>query len=74
MLDFEMLQTGHGDRASIGPTLALVAASRAAKPVMPTVNAEVCYEGIMGTCPAALERFMVLELFALRDRRPYVRR
>ncbi len=59
VLDFDMLQTGHGDRASIGPTLALVAASRAAKPVMPTVNAEVCYEGIVGTCPAALERFMV---------------
>jgi hypothetical protein len=59
VLDFEMLQTGHGDRASIAPTLALVAASRAAKPVMPTVNAEVCYEGIMGTCPASLERFMV---------------
>ena len=26
VLDFDMLQTGHGDRASIGPTLALVAA------------------------------------------------
>jgi hypothetical protein len=59
VLDFEMLQTGHGDQASIGPTLALVAASRSAKPGMPTVNAEVCYEGIMGTCPAPLERFMV---------------
>ncbi len=63
VLDFEMLQTGHSDRASIGPTLGLVAASRAAKPVMPTVNAEVCYEGIMGTCSAALERFMVWSCF-----------
>jgi hypothetical protein len=59
VLDFEMLQTGHGDRASIKPTLAMVKASRAAQPTMPTVNAEVCYEGILGTCPAPLERFMV---------------
>jgi hypothetical protein len=59
VLDFEMLQTGHGDRASIQPTLALVKASLTAKPRMPTVNAEVCYEGILGTCPASLERFMV---------------
>jgi hypothetical protein len=53
VLDFEMLQTGHGDRASIGTTIALLKQSRAASkagPAMPTINAEVCYEGILGTC------------------------
>ncbi len=63
VLDFDMLQTGHSDRASIPNTLRLVRASRAAQPTMPTVNAEVCYEGIMGTCPAAVERFMVWSCF-----------
>jgi hypothetical protein len=57
-LDFEMLQTGHGDRASIGPTINLVRASREAKPTMPTINSEVCYEGILGTCHADVQRIM----------------
>ena len=59
VLDFDMLQTGHGDRASIGPTLKLVHASRAAWPTMPTINGEVCYEGILGTCHDDVQRFMV---------------
>ncbi len=59
VLDFEMLQTGHGDRASIPPTLALVHQSRTSLPTMPTINSEVCYEGILGTCHEDLERFMV---------------
>ena len=50
VLDFEMLQTGHGDRASILPTIDLVRRSRQAKPTMPTINSEVCYEGILGKC------------------------
>ncbi len=59
VLDFDMLQTGHGDRSSIGPTLKLVRASRAAWPTMPTINAEVCYEGILGTCHEDVQRYMV---------------
>ncbi|MEO6437517.1 MAG: DUF4038 domain-containing protein [Tepidisphaeraceae bacterium] len=58
VLDFEMLQTGHGDRASIMPTIGSLRASRAAKPTMPTLNSEVCYEGILGTCPAEIQRIM----------------
>src|SRR5439155_2566744 len=50
VLDFEMLQTGHSDRRSIGPTIDLLRRSRASTPTMPTVNSEVCYEGILGTC------------------------
>jgi hypothetical protein len=48
VLDFEMLQTGHGNRASIKPTPALVNASRHPKPTMHTACAEVCYDGILG--------------------------
>lgn len=58
LLDFDMLQTGHSDRGSIPSTITLVRKSRAAEPVMPTINAEVCYEGILGTCFADVERFM----------------
>ena len=59
LLDFDMLQTGHSDRASIPNTLDLVRASRAAAPPMPTINAEVCYEGILDTCFQDVQRFMV---------------
>ncbi|PYK01770.1 MAG: alpha-L-rhamnosidase [Verrucomicrobia bacterium] len=59
LLDFDMLQTGHSDRASIPNTINLVRASRAAAPPMPTINAEVCYEGILDTCFDDLQRFMV---------------
>ncbi|HEX8522467.1 MAG TPA: DUF4038 domain-containing protein [Tepidisphaeraceae bacterium] len=59
VLDFEMLQTGHGDRASIPPTLSLVKQSRSAAPAMPTINSEVCYEGILGSCHEDVVRFMI---------------
>ncbi len=59
VLDFDMLQTGHSDRESIPNTLKLVRASVAAFPPMPTVNAEVCYEGILGKCHDDVVRFMV---------------
>lgn len=58
VIDFEMLQTGHGDWASVPNTLAQLKASRESKPKMPTVNAEVCYEGILGTCHDDVVRFM----------------
>jgi hypothetical protein len=50
VLDFDMLQTGHGDRSSIPGTIRLVRGSRAAWPIMPVVNGEVTYEGILNTC------------------------
>ena len=58
VIDFDMLQTGHGDRGSIPTTLKLVRASRAAWPPMPTINGEVCYEGILNTCYEDVQRFM----------------
>lgn len=58
LLSFDMLQTGHGGRHSIRSTLHGVRASLAAWPLMPCVNGEVCYEGILGTCHDDLQRFM----------------
>jgi hypothetical protein len=58
VLDFEMLQTGHGDRASLANTISCLQRSRAATPTMPTINSEVCYEGILGTCAAEVVRLM----------------
>lgn len=58
VLDFDMLQTGHGDRESIPNTVELVRRSRAAEPTMPVINGEVCYEGILDTCWDDVQRFM----------------
>ena len=58
LLDFDMLQTGHGDRDSIPGTLAAVRKSYATVPIMPAIDAEVCYEGILGRCSAEIARFM----------------
>jgi len=59
VLDFDMLQTGHGDRGSIPSTIRAIRRSREARPVMPTVVGEVCYEGILDTCFEDVQRFMV---------------
>jgi hypothetical protein len=48
LMDFEMLQTGHGDIDSVPNVIASVRKSVAAEPRMPVVNSEVNYEGIMG--------------------------
>ena len=58
VLDFDMLQTGHSDRASIPNTVKLVTASRAANPPMPVIDGEVCYEGILEQSRQEVQRFM----------------
>jgi len=58
VLDLEMLQTGHGDRASLPNTARLVREAYAQEPTMPVINGEVCYEGIMETCREEVERLM----------------
>ncbi len=58
LLDFEMLQTGHGGHLSIANTLDMVAQSYQAEPRMPMINSEVSYEGIMETCREEIQRFM----------------
>ena len=58
VLDFDMLQTGHSDRESIPNTLKQVTTSYAASPVMPVVDGEVCYEGIIEASRQEIQRFM----------------
>ncbi len=59
VIDFEMLQTGHGDVSSIPRTLDLLRESLTQPPRMPVINSEVCYEGIGETCFDEVQRFMV---------------
>lgn len=58
VLDFDMLQTGHGDRAALGPTVEAARAAYAARPALPFVNSEVCYEGILNSCFDDIQRLM----------------
>ena len=58
LLDFEMLQTGHGDRQSLPNTVNSVVAARKRRPRMPVLVAEVCYEGIGEFCRQDVQRLM----------------
>ena len=48
LMDFEMLQTGHGDLESVPNTIDSVRTAVSREPVMPVINSEVNYEGILG--------------------------
>ncbi len=56
LMDFEMLQTGHGDIDSVAPTSATVIQSVPREPLMPVVNSEVNYEGILGRAWQNIQR------------------
>jgi hypothetical protein len=58
VLDFDMLQTGHGDRASYPNTVESVIRSYNETPRMPVLVGEVCYEGIMEASRQEVQRFM----------------
>ena len=58
VLDFDMLQTGHGDRSSLPNTVKQLRTSYRAEPVMPVVEGEVCYEGIGAYCGPELQRWL----------------
>lgn len=58
LLDFDMLQTGHGDRDSLASTVETVRWSWSQEPTMPVLNSEVNYEGILGRCHADVQRLM----------------
>ncbi len=48
LMDFEMLQTGHSDIESVPNTGQSVIKSVPREPLMPVINSEVNYEGILG--------------------------
>jgi hypothetical protein len=58
VLDFDMLQTGHGDRTSIPNTIRQVTGSLSKTPRMPVLVGEVCYEGILEASRQELQRFI----------------
>jgi hypothetical protein len=58
LLDFDMLQTGHGGREVLAPTVGALRASYQARPTMPVVNGEVCYEALQGRIPADVVRLV----------------
>jgi hypothetical protein len=58
LLDFDMLQTGHGLREVLTPTVKSMRDSYAGKPTMPVLNSEVCFEQLGGEIPAEIPRLM----------------
>ena len=56
ILDFDMLQTGHGGYGSVANAVSSVSAERARSPAMPVVVGEVNYEGIIHTTQAEVQR------------------
>ncbi len=56
VLDFNMLQTGHGGYESSANTVRYVVKERQREPVMPVVAAEVNYEGIIHGTQAEIQR------------------
>jgi hypothetical protein len=58
LLDFDMLQTGHGDRKSAANHIRSIGESMGREPRMPVLVGEVAYEGIMEACRPEIQRYM----------------
>ena len=58
VLDFDMLQTGHGGYSSMSNTVAKVRQQRQRQPFMPVVVGEVSYEGILHDSSAEQQRLV----------------
>jgi len=58
LLDFDMLQTPHGQRDAVEPTIRTVRESYADKPVMPVINGEAAYEMLNDNLPTQWTRQM----------------
>ena len=58
LIDFHMMQTGHGDRQSLPNTVQRTATEYAAEPRLPVIDSEVCYEGIGEACRQEVQRML----------------
>ena len=58
VLDFDMLQTGHGDWGVVPRTVDIVCREYSRTPIMPVINGEVCYEGHQQENWHSLQRFL----------------
>uniref|UniRef100_UPI00397BD394 apiosidase-like domain-containing protein n=1 Tax=Salmonella sp. SAL4444 TaxID=3159899 RepID=UPI00397BD394 len=56
LLDFDMIQTPHGQMEAVGPSVEAVRFSHREKPALPTINAEPSYEMLMDKTPAEVCR------------------
>ncbi|PIU87800.1 MAG: hypothetical protein COS65_32765 [Armatimonadetes bacterium CG06_land_8_20_14_3_00_66_21] len=55
-LDFDMLQTGHGGRDVLAPSIKTLRWSYGEQPTMPVLNSEVAYEALGDSIPAEAQR------------------
>lgn len=58
LLDFDLLQTPHGQRDAVDTTVGKVRESYAASPTMPVIDGEAAYEMINGSLPTRWTRQM----------------
>ena len=58
LLDFDMLQTPHGQRGAVRPTVQAVRQSYADSPILPVINGEPAYEMLNDTLPTEWSRQM----------------
>jgi hypothetical protein len=58
LVDFWLLQTGHGGANSIEPSVNAVIDAQAHEPRKPVINGEACYEGIAGSSWQEIQRFL----------------
>jgi hypothetical protein len=58
LLDIDMLQTPHGQREAVPPTVRTMRESHADQPVLPVINGEASYEMLNDSIPARWPRAM----------------
>jgi hypothetical protein len=58
LLDFDMLQTPHGQREVVPTAVRAMRESYAAQPFMPVIDGEACYEKLLDTIPTEWPRAM----------------
>ncbi len=58
LLDFDMLQTPHGQREAVPITVKAMRESYTLPPTMPVINGEAAYEMLLGTLPTRWTRTM----------------
>jgi hypothetical protein len=58
LLDFDMLQTPHGQREAVGPTVSTMQQSYADQPTMPVIDGEAAYEMLGDNLPTQWTRQM----------------
>lgn len=58
VLDYDMLQTPHGQREAVAPTFNIARAAYEMKPIMPILNGEASYERLLDTIATEWTRAM----------------